>query len=560
MELLTRIANMLPPERATPPRRLLAPRIERLQREMNALGAPARGPGYYALARADLALGDIDHAKTMIDRAWSNGYDTADARYTRGDILGRLYQNALVRASHITDRDLRENAIRVAKQNYRTPALNDLRHSAGATIENPALLEAQIAMFEERWDDAIASVRRAAAGTPWLYEAKMLEATILRTRAESVGNAGNVDGALRDIDRAGAAMSDVLRIARGDALAYAEECTRRAARLRLIEYARPLTDADVAEGIAPCNQAVAIDHALAGAWFTIARVHSIIAESRSRLGVDPAASVNATIAAADHALAIRPDFAEALHARGIALLSRGRYRFNHGQDPRPDLDSAAQSMRRALALDPRSAGVHNALSNVLVFRAFYEDRIGADTTRSLKEAIEHYERALEIFPEFALVMSNLGSARVQLADRIAHTGGDGRPELQKAIDVLARAAERMPSNVSVHNNLGNALLTFAEVTLANGGDPTPHAEQAIASLRKAIELRPDYALPHYNIAYAQRLTADYRVRRGLDAAPQIAAAEAELKRYDAMSPGDPDTAKERARLATVRAALLNRAP
>jgi hypothetical protein len=201
MELVTRIANMLPPERAIPPRKLLAPRMERVRREMRAVGKLAQGPGYYALARANLALGEFDQAKTMIDRAWANGYDTADARYTRGEITRHLYENALVKASHIADRDLRENAIRAAKDQYLGDTLNDLRRSGGATVEDPAFLAAQIAMLEERFDDAITAARRASTGTPWLYEAKLLEATILRQRATTTGNSGDVDAATRSRTR-----------------------------------------------------------------------------------------------------------------------------------------------------------------------------------------------------------------------------------------------------------------------------------------------------------------------------------------------------------------------
>jgi len=553
MELVTRIANMLPPERTIPPRTLLAPRMERVRREMREVGKLAQGPGYYALARANLALGEFDQAKSMIDRAWAHGYDTADARTTRGEILAHLYENALAKAAHIADHDLRENAIRAAKDQYLGDALNDLRRASGATIENPQLLGAQIAMLEERWDAAIAAARRASKETPWLYEAKLLEATILRRRATISGDSGNLDASLRDLDQAGDAMSDVLKIARSDSLAYAEECSRRTSRLRGIEYKRALTDSDVADAIVPCHQAIAIDPALANAWFLIARANAIAAEGRSRMGIDPQANVGASMAALERALAIRPDFAEALHARGTALLSRARYRYNHGEDPRPEIDAAVQSLRRAIAIEPRSAALHNSLSNTLQFRSYYEDRIGEDTTKSLTEAIEHYERALEIFPGFVLSMSNLGSARVQLADHIFHSGGNALPEIVKALDVLQKAAGRMPANVSIHNNLGNAQLMRAEITLALGGDPSPAANAAMASLRKASELRPDYGLPRYNVAYAYRLIAHYAMRKGFDPAPSIQSAEEALKRYDAISPDDPDSKLLRARLALLRA-------
>ncbi|HUP60375.1 MAG TPA: protein kinase [Thermoanaerobaculia bacterium] len=552
MELVTRIANMLPRDRATPPRRLLAPRMQRIRSEMASLGTLARGPGYYALARGNLALGEIEQARAMIDLAASSGYDTSDFRYTRGEILGHEYQSALQKASQIADRDLRESTIRAAQKKYRDAALADLRRAAGATLENPALLEAQIALFEERWDDALAAARRASAETPWLYEAKTLEATILRTRATGEGSRGNVDAAKRLLDDAASAMAVVLEIARSDAVAHAEECVRRAARLRLDEFERSLSAADVETATEPCRQAVALDPASAWAWRSIARIHNTAAESELRHNGDPIANATAAIAAADRALKLRED-AEAHYQRGIANAVRGRWAFNHGEDPRAFLDSAASSLRRAIALEPRTGNFHNSLANAMVVRAYYDDRIGADSTPSLRVAIEHYDRALEVVPEYAIAHVNLGAAQVQLADRLFRSGGDPRSDLQRAIASLTRAIQQMPSNVAAYNNLGNAYLSLAEVTLAYDGDPSPHAQAAIGSLRKGIEFRPDYGLAHYNIAFVHQLMAKHRLRRGLDPAPQTRAAEAALTRYDELSPGDPDALVIRSRLALLAA-------
>ena len=553
MELVTRIANMLPPDRGMPPRRLLAPRMERIRQEMRTIGKPAQGPGYYALARANLALGEIEQAKAMIDRAFENEYDTADARYTRGEIFGRQYQNALAKASHTADKELRENAMRSARDAYLRPALDDLRHASGATVKSREFLEAQIALYEERWEDALALARRAAAGVPWLYETKMLEATIVRARATSVGNGGNLAEAVRMIDGAGLVMNDVLKIARSDALAYVEECTRRSTRLRFVQFDRRLTPAEVDDATAPCRQALALDPALATAWQTIARIHISAAEDEARHGDDPRGNASEGIAAAERALALNRNNAEAHYARGIGSMSRARWKFNKGEDPRADLDAAAKSLTEAIRVEPRSPEYQNAIANVFLIRSYYEDRIAADPTASLRFAIEHYEHALDLFPNFVIAMSNLASAHVQLGDRVFRNGGDARPNIDRAIEGLSRAAELTPSNASIHNNRGNALLTRAEVALATETDPSPHATGAIGALRQAIGLRADYALPHYNIAYAHRLVAHSLVRRGLDPSARTAAAEAELKRYDELSPGDPDSSMMRARLSLEKA-------
>ncbi len=537
IELVTRIANMLPPDRATSARSLLAPRMERLRREMSEHGRIARGPGSYALARGSLVLGDLAEAQNLIGIAMKSGYDTPDVRYTRGEIEGRIYHEALGKAANITDRDLRESTIRAAKTRYRDAALRDLRAAADASVASPAFLEAQIAMYEERWDDAIAAARRAAQDEPWMYEARMLEASVLRTRGFNEGNAGRTDDALKALDEAGRVMAGVLQIGRSDALAYLEECRRRAAHIRMIEYKRRFTDAEVDEAVAPCTQAVSLDPALTNAWGTTALIRDTAAEARVRHGEDPTTHANAAIAAADRA--------NAHDARGRASINLARWALAHGNDPRRELDVGIAALRRALAEEPRSAPVNNALANAFTLRATYEERIGNDGSPFVRTAVTHYERALEASPDYKIAHSNLGSAYVSLADRAFKAGRDPAPLLDQAVRHLTIAVREMPDNVSAHNNLGNALLTRAETS----PNPPPHAEQAIASFRRAMALRPDYALPHYNIAYALRIIAEDRRKHGLDAAAQIKDANASLDRYDAMSPGDPDSAILRAKIA-----------
>jgi len=553
MELVTRIANMLPRDRATPARRLLAPRMDRIRKEMSVLGDLARGPGYYALARGHLALGDIDEAKRMIDLAARTRYDTVDVRYTRGEIEGRLYQDALAKATHITERDLREEAIRVAKETHRDPALRDLRRASGANVASSEYLAAQIALFEDRWDDAIVAARRASKAVPWMYEARMLEASVLRARATEAGHRGDIDSALRALDASGAVMAEVLDIGRSDAIAHLEECNRRTVRFRYNAFRQKVESAALDDAVAPCHTALAIDPSLVSAWTLIARIHKTAAEDQARNGIDPASEAAKAIDAANRALAIQPRLADPYYSRGVAAMNRGRWRFNHGEDPRSDLDFAAMSLRKAIELEPRSPEFLNALGNTLSVRAFYATRTGADAIPSLREAIATYERALGIYSDFAIVHANLGSAHVQLSDRVFKNGGNGRPDLDRGIRYLERAVTLMPSNVGAHNNAGNALLSVADLTLAEGKDPTRYAEQAMARFRTAIQLRKDYPLPRYNIAYATRLIAQYQLAQDRDPSPQLRDAHAMLDEYDRLSPDDPDSAILRARLLLIEA-------
>ncbi|HVR41206.1 MAG TPA: protein kinase, partial [Thermoanaerobaculia bacterium] len=432
MELLVRLAQTLPPERSVRVRQILEPRMQRIESEMRELGDLARGPGSYALARGSMALGDYERARDLIARAWDSGYTTPEVSYARGVILGHFYQEALLRATSVQDR-------KEVERTHRTTVLRYLRGANGATLENPAVLEAQIAFNERRWDDAIFAARRASASTPWLWEGKLLEATILRQRAADAADAGDLDNGRRMLDASGSAYAAVLSFARSDALAYVGECQRRIIGMRIDSLARRLTSDDVKDTIAPCEQAIAIDPDLVDAWTAIGGAHTTAIEDQNRHGDDPTRESEVAREALGNALSRNPNAVGALSRLGLVHLTRGRWTFNHGGDPRPDLDEAEKVLRRAAALEPRTATNHNSLGNTRVTRANYDARVGGDPIPDIRKAIEHYKRALELSPAFVPSMTNIGTAYTMLADRTNQIGGDPRADLPAAWRWLWRA-------------------------------------------------------------------------------------------------------------------------
>jgi len=534
-----RLAQTLPPERSVRVRQILEPRMQRIESEMRELGDLARGPGSYALARGSMALGDYERARDLIARAWDSGYTTPEVSYARGVILGHFYQEALLRATSVQDR-------KEVERTHRTTVLRYLRGANGATLENPAVLEAQIAFNERRWDDAIFAARRASASTPWLWEGKLLEATILRQRAADAADAGDLDNGRRMLDASGSAYAAVLSFARSDALAYVGECQRRIIGMRIDSLARRLTSDDVKDTIAPCEQAIAIDPDLVDAWTAIGGAHTTAIEDQNRHGDDPTRESEVAREALGNALSRNPNAVGALSRLGLVHLTRGRWTFNHGGDPRPDLDEAEKVLRRAAALEPRTATNHNSLGNTRVTRANYDARVGGDPIPDIRKAIEHYKRALELSPAFVPSMTNIGTAYTMLADRTNQIGGDPRADLTEATRWLSRASERSPPNAIQRNNHANAYLARAEYQIKIGGDPADAARHALAISRKAKELRPDYSLPYFNFAYASAMLGD------------IATARTALARYDELAPGDPDALWLHARVA-LRAGAIDEA-
>src|SRR5207247_1838432 len=113
--------------------------------------------------------------------------------YSLGRVMGELYERELENVDAISDEAKRQAAIERAERQYRAPALKYLRESRGADIESPEFLEALIALYDKRYDDALMSAQAASARTPWLTEARELE---VRLRAMKLNASANAAGLL----------------------------------------------------------------------------------------------------------------------------------------------------------------------------------------------------------------------------------------------------------------------------------------------------------------------------------------------------------------------------
>ncbi len=141
------------------------------------------------------------------------------------------------------------------------------------------------------------------------------------------------------------------------------------------------TDADSRTAIAMLESAVALDpgfapgHAVLAAAY-VNRLNFVAPEETGDLE-------QKAYAAAERALALDPDLAEAYLARGDLLWTRP-YRWAH--------ERAAREYRRALSLNPNRDRAHEGLARVFVHVGFFE------------EALDHAARALEINPTNALAL------------------------------------------------------------------------------------------------------------------------------------------------------------
>ena len=161
------------------------------------------------------------------------------------------------------------------------------------------------------------------------------------------------------------------------------------------------------------------------------------------------------------ALQINPGLADALVNLGNALRAQGR------------LEETAESYRRALALRPDLAETHFHLG--LVSRA----------QGNLDEAVACYRKALALKPDYADACNNLGIAlRAQ-----------GKPD--EAIEQYRKALALKPDYAEAFSNLGGALKNQGKL------------DEAIGHYRQALALKPDFADAHSNLVFCMQFSSNY---------------------------------------------------
>jgi predicted O-linked N-acetylglucosamine transferase (SPINDLY family) len=166
------------------------------------------------------------------------------------------------------------------------------------------------------------------------------------------------------------------------------------------------------------------------------------------------------------ALALRPDYAEALNNGGLLLEEHRRF------------EPALAAYERALALRPLHAGTHYNRANVLLALGRAE------------EAVASYDRGLALRPDYAEACNNRGQALKAL----------GRHAL--ALASFQQAVKLRVDFAEAHYNVGNQLLHFGNF------------EGALESLHRAQALAPETDWLAGYRGYAKLRLCDWR---GLEA-------------------------------------------
>jgi len=190
------------------------------------------------------------------------------------------------------------------------------------------------------------------------------------------------------------------------------------------------------------------------------------------------------LASFDRALALRPNYVEALINRGVTLHALARFQealasYEEAIALWPDGDAAFANRGMTLHALERFDEALASFDRALALRPDNAEALGSrgftlHVLRRFDEALANYDGALALRPDNAELLSNRSVTLFELK-RFAEALASGD-----------RALVLRPDDPEAHANRGNALSVLKRF------------DEAMADYDRALELRPDYAEAHTN--------------------------------------------------------------
>ena len=507
-------------------------RMEGIRQRIATLGPIAAGPGHEALGRGYLALERYEDARAELESTWDTGYRSPELAYALGLAHGKLYQRALADVHPTSDE--KADAARRAEvaRVHRAPALRYLRElrAREGGIDAPEYVEGLIALYEQRYDDALALARKTAERVLWLYEARTLEGDIHFMAGRERSWKGDFDGALIEHEHAGAAYRAAADVARSGVAAHMGECQRLLETCSIeVDRDRP-PEPTMKRALAACTQAGAARPDLAAPLAAQATAWLLYGKYQTRHGADPMAAHEEAIRLGHRALAIDPGVVEAEYVIAEASLTLGEWHMERSVEAGPALAQAVEHAQRALALDRGSPQGYALLCHAYYARGSYEEKRGEDPRPSYRAAAESARKGVELAPASFQAWNAFSLGYQAIAGWEEDHGSDPTEAFTHAVEAGQKVVQISPASDHGFINLCNEHLNWGEYQLRRGIDPGLHLSAAITACERAIQLDANFAGSHLNLGIAHDLLAAWQVEHAIDPTAAIRRGRAALTR------------------------------
>jgi serine/threonine protein kinase len=534
IESTTRYSALSPLHDIRPDLVAVRAHMAQLQADMKQAGSLANGPGNYALGRGYLSLDDDEKAREHLQMAWDAGYREPRVAYALAVVLGRRYQEKLLEAERIPSTDQREARKKNLESTLRAPALTYLRQVRGSDAPSPAYLEALMAFYDGRLDEALDRLKTLQADQPWFYEAPLLRGSLLQARAWKRWNQGARDAAHEDFEAGRAALAAATATGRSAPAVYAALAELELNAMFMEKYGQGQVEPAYTRGITAIQMALAAQADHVPSLILEASLMGLLADFKSGLGEDAEPLASRATDIAGQAVSAGPTRADARIALGKAYYQWGYARANRNQDPTDQLAKGLNAFE-SLSPEKRDYTVWNHLGLLHQTWARFEDQREQDPTTHLNGAIGAYEVATRLEPHLLPAWINLGTCFQQRAalPRAANPEGD----LQAALKVLEQARTLNPKHVVPYFVLGQVRYALALRAQDRGEDPRPDLTRSVELTRQGIAINAGIPQLHNGEGIALLALAQAAWERGEDPATLTTQAQVCYRRAIEVAPG-----------------------
>ncbi len=543
IESMARYSALSPPHDIRPDLQAVRDQMAQLRLDMKEAGSLANGPGNYALGRGYWTLDDPEHAREHLQMAWDAGYRAPRVAYALSLVLGQQYREKYLEAQRIVAPAQRQARLQEVDRTLRDPALGFLRKARGSDVPSPAYLEAQMAFFEGRLEEALTKLKALGTTQPWFFEAPQLQGSLLQARAWEKWNRGDREGAHADFEAGRAALAQAGRVARSAPSVQAALGALEHNALFMEKYGQGNVGPVYARGMEAVRTALAAQPDHVPSLILQASLLSQWADLKTGKGEFAEEEAQAAVEASKQAVQAGPGRADARTALGKAYYQWGMARASKGLDPSEPFTRGLEAFD-SLSREKRDYTVWNHLGLIHRTWAEFQAQRDQDPHHHLNGAIEAFETATRMEPQLLAAWINLGSCLLQraelpkasapqgdlhaalaaleqartlnpkhwvpyfalgkvhcaLAMRTREQGGDPKPELILSVGLNKQGLAINASSPNLHNGLGIAASELARLAWEAGEDPTPPYDQARAAYEKAIAVAPDQSFGYLNLA------------------------------------------------------------
>lgn len=227
IEYAFRMERLLPPHDLRPLRERVARQMNEIHLAIRADGEPAKGPARLALARGYLTQRNLVEAHRELQLAWDAGYRGAES----SQALARAHLESFAAKADRETLELGDESLDALRVRHLVAARNFLTQSIGGDEEVRTLITVTLLNFEGYHEQALPMARNLAAVNPWLYEARLQEASAL----VGIGFRAQMTGRFREAREcyalAEAALESALNVGRSDESIYMAILNFQLARL-----------------------------------------------------------------------------------------------------------------------------------------------------------------------------------------------------------------------------------------------------------------------------------------------------------------------------------------